>query len=288
MRLGQLSRKIKVGYSDILDYMENDLGVHLNASLNSKVDDRYVKQIVEHFSPKIEEKEVKKEENIVAEKKVVVEEVIEEGETVLKEVESIISDEDVITIEEEKPEPKEKIETIKAKAEQLEGLKVIGKIDLPAPLPPEQVEIDGVMYDKDFIKQQKREEKEKRRLDAIKRKEVRKRVEDLKKLEGNTSTIETKPSTNKVVNNKQDISFEEIRKKEESALKRRKVREEKYRKEKQSKYYAETHLVSKDNSQKKKKDYKKSMEEETPIDVSNTPAPPKSVIGKMWRWLTTY
>ena len=56
MRLGQLSRKINVSYSEILDYLEGELNIHIDASLNSKIDDTHVVKIIEHFTPKEVEK----------------------------------------------------------------------------------------------------------------------------------------------------------------------------------------------------------------------------------------
>ena len=55
MRLGQLSRKIKVKSTEIIDFTELEYGVKLDASLNAKVDDHLAKQIIAHFTKASEE-----------------------------------------------------------------------------------------------------------------------------------------------------------------------------------------------------------------------------------------
>ena len=54
MRLGQLSRKVNVSYTEVLDYLENELDVHVTASLNAKVEDEYVAKVISHFTVKEE------------------------------------------------------------------------------------------------------------------------------------------------------------------------------------------------------------------------------------------
>lgn len=276
MRLGQLSRKINISYSEVLNYLEDELGVHIDASLNSKIDDNHVTAIVEHFKPKKVDAPELIEEISTDElmDKTTIEDTIENENNVDELVD------DAQTIVEELIEEKN-IETIKAKAERLEGLKVIGKIDLPPPPPPEMVEIDGVMYDKAELKRQKREEKEERRLDAIKRRDERKRIAELKEIEQLKSDIISVEAKSV----KKEESFEKKRLKEEKDLKRRKEVEERARREKQRKHYNEKHKVPVDAIKKKKGIKKEEIKEEILVDSELDPS---SVFGKFWKWLTTF
>ena len=287
MRLGQLSRKINVSSSQILNYLENELGVHVDASLNSKIDDHDAEKIVMHFSSKADE--VREESAILTPNS---EELIRDHEEVvvssdepeIDEIEiersnEIISDEDRGLNE---VEAQKEIETIKAKAERLEGLKVIGKIDLPPPPPPEMVEIDGVMYDKAELKKQRYEEKERKKAEAIRRREEKKKKDELRKL----AEQDAHDEISKKAAIKANISFEEQRKKEEAALARKKRQEEKRRREKQRKHYEEKHLVVKEKTSVKKKAKKTAIQEEIKEEFSIEE--PKSALGKFWKWLTSY
>jgi hypothetical protein len=280
MRLGQLSRKINVSYSEILDYMDKDLGVRLDASLNAKIDDPYIKQIISHFAPELPAVEtVEIEESTLIDQAEVSKEIdvdIAEGvseEAIIDEV--LVEQEEV----EEEVEEIKKSGTIKAKAEKLEGLTVIGKIELPPPPPPEMIEVDGVMYEKEEIKKQRKEEKEQRRLEALKRKQAR---EEKPKF----LPVEEKVEVKKVVR-KRLVSNEELRQREEKAIELIKREEEKYRKEKQSKHYAEKHLINTPPPSKRNKSAKvtETKNIEIPAEDSNQPT---TALGKFWRWLTTY
>ncbi len=270
MRLGQLSRKINVKPTDIIDYLDKDLKVKMNSHLNSKVEDQYVDFIISHFSvnkkeeavkskdkePHITEKEAsEKKEKEVSEKKEKVKKTKTPAEIPLEKIEE------------------DKIETIKASAQKLDGLKVIGKIELPPPPPPEMIEIDGVMYDKQEVKKQRKEEKEQRRAQLQKRK------------------IES-PNNPEVKNRihpplaKRHLSFEEKKEVDDKAYLKRKRVEEKYQKEKQRKHYEKIHLLKPAAKGEKKKTSKKVKIQEPEIIIESKPKP-KSLLGKFWRWLNT-
>lgn len=269
MRLGQFARKINKSTSDICEYMEKEMGVEINTHPNSKIDDQYLDQITEYFNPI---------ENIV--KEVIEEEIIEANETVEDIVVEVEKKEEDVAINQEVEQGVEptfdqvsKAETIKASAAKLEGFKLIGKIDLPPPPPVEMVEIDGVMYEKEFIRQQRREEKEKKRLAESKRKQERLQ-----------NRIEKIRPADKVI--KRSVSFAEIKEKEDKLLENKKSEDEKRRKARQHKHYHSKQDVDKKITPKKILKKEKIVLEETVI--KEDPNPPKSLLGKIWRWLNTY
>lgn len=284
MRLGQLSRKIKVRSSDIIDFTEKELGVKLDASLNAKIDDHIAKQIIAHYA--IGEQNIDPPEEIIQEtiEKEVIK--IEKTEVVEEDIEESVPSNQDSQIDEppiEEIDIKTSSEVIKAKAEKLEGLKVIGKIDLPPPPPPEMVEIDGVMYDKEVIKQERREEKEKKRAAAQKRREERQKQAELRKLKEaeNNNKVQTDiPNLPK-----KNESFASLRRKEEKAFQLRKQKEENERRIKQAKHYVEKHKVV--STPKPKKKANKSSEIKEVIVKEEAPKP-KTLLGKFWRWMNSY
>lgn len=288
MRLGQLSRKININSSLILDYLENELGVHVNASLNAKIEDEYVNKVMEHFSITNQKDDlvIANEKNLEEKESISVNTTTQEtpseeaSDSIEENTEEQIEEEVEMTVQEE--QENQDVEIIKAKAEKLEGLKVIGKIDLPPPPPPEMIEIDGVMYDKAELKKQRYEERERKKAEAIKRREEKKKQEELKRL----AEQDAQDAISQKAALKANISFAEQRKKEEAALARKKKQEERRKREKQRKHYEEKHLVVKEKLPKKKAVKKEKVAIETSKEVS---APePKNAFAKFWRWLTTY
>ncbi len=269
MRLGQLARKINVNATDIVNYLNKDLGVKMNSNLNSKIDDQYLDQLLAHFVP---EKAHVEEIKVIHEAKETPELKEKKEVSVVKEVadqeNEIESKKDSIEIDEES-----EIETIKAKAQRLEGLKVIGKIDLPPPPPPEMIEIDGVMYDKKEIQKQRKEERKKQKSKTLKGRET------------NQNNPEVKNRVHPTLS-KRNLSFEEKRVQEEKDYTKRKKAKEKFQKERQRKHYEKiknSKVIVKTDKKKKAK-VEKADTIEKPIEVK---AKPKSLLGKFWRWLNT-
>ena len=135
------------------------------------------------------------------------------------------------------------------------------------------IEIDGVMYDKQEVKKQRKEEKE------LRRKQLQK-----KKVES--------PNNPEVKNRihpplpKKHISFEEKKAAEDKDYLKRKRAEEKYQKEKQRKHYEKIQSLRPAVKNEKKKPNKKVTIEESENKIESKPAP-KSLLGKFWRWLNT-
>lgn len=269
MRVGQLARKINKSTSDICEYMNKEMGIEINTHPNSKIDDQYIDQILNNFNS------IDSTDNSVIEKEVIIEakEVVEVSLPDVEKKEDVVINQEVEQGVEPTFEQVSKAETIKASAAKLEGFKVIGKIDLPPPPPVEMVEIDGVMYEKEFIRQQRREEKEKKKKAELKRKQDRlqNRKENIKPADKITKRAE---------------SFAEIKEKEDKQTEVKKVAGEKIRKEKQHKHYHSKQATIKKPPLKKKTIKKVEVIESVTAKV--IPAPAKSMFGKLWRWLNTY
>ena len=152
MRLGQISRKLNVKPNDIRDFIESEFKVRIELDLNFKLDDNQIAALNENFkqtdpvtisattntvaSPVVED-----DLNIQEEEASIVDEI----EPITVEVKDEKSEEEVAPNEESKiveipgalSDPFEPVpvnpdaELIKAPKIKLEGLKVVGKIELP-------------------------------------------------------------------------------------------------------------------------------------------------------------
>ena len=270
MRVGQLARKINKSTSDLCEYINKEMGIEIKTHPNSKIDDQYLDQIINHFSSNDStDNEVIEEEVEVIEAKESVEDLVTEAE---KEEEIVINQEVGQGVDPTLDQVS-KAETIKASAAKLEGFKVIGKIDLPPPPPVEMVEIDGVMYEKEFIRQQRREEKEKKKLAELKRKRERlkNRKENIKPADKLTE---------------RSLTFAEVKENETKQVENKKADEEKRRKARQHKHYHSNQDVDKKITPKKIVKKEKIVIEEVVTKVD--PNPPKTLLGKFWRWINTY
>lgn len=150
MRLGQLARKLSVRPSQIVDMLATNQQF-LEDGSNAKLSDDLVKQIVVHFAP-----------SRLAEIMIVQ---TQETEPEPQQPEAIIA-----KVVEEQPQPEvtpevksevEDTETIRAPKVELAGLKVLGKIELPAPRKKEEPKAEGETTEAE--QKPKREHKDKRR-----------------------------------------------------------------------------------------------------------------------------
>jgi hypothetical protein len=137
MRLGQLARKLSVRPSQIVDILAKHQQF-LEDGSNAKLTDDLVKQIVLHFAPDrlSEIMAVQTQEEPEPQPN-------PEPETVVAEsaVEKIELQPEVVV--EAKPEVVDDSETIRAAKVELAGLKVLGKIELPAPRKKEEPKAEG-------------------------------------------------------------------------------------------------------------------------------------------------
>ena len=136
MRLGQLARKLSVRPSQIVDVLAKHQQF-LEDGSNAKLSDDLVKQIVLHFAPD------RLSEVMAVQTQETEPEPQPEPETVVAEivVEKIEPQPEVVV--ETKPELADDNETIRAPKVELAGLKVLGKIELPAPRKKEEPKAEG-------------------------------------------------------------------------------------------------------------------------------------------------
>lgn len=276
MRLGQLSRKLSIKPANIVEDIQVEFDVTIEAGLNTKIDDKFVDFIEKKYTIVPEVTQAKEE---VIEEKVVPEEKQEDSPT-KEETEKTEASE---TTEEEKTEvvsdsktsdkeegEEEEIETIKAPKVKLEGIKVVDKIDLPEPK-PQFIEIDGVIVDKaEYKKSQefkKKEEERKRR--------AAKRAKDLKdKMERKIQKKE--PDVNEFAVKKKD------QKEKEQLLEKRRIANEKREKEMRKQHYHSkvANASTTPKPKKKKKVVKEPVKEEAPIVHKNW-------LAKLIHWFKT-
>jgi len=262
MRLGQLSRKLNIPPSEIGFIIAEEFKVDIGAHPNIKIDDGHAKYLIEKFQ-KSESKNIETNSELT----------VFPTEEVIQNENPKTENSDNKENETSKESEIEEIETIRVKAAKLDGLKVVDKIELPEPPPPEMVEIDGVMYDKAELKKQRIAERKGR--EAQRRKEAAKRAAD------------RKSGANKSKNkNKKELSFAEKRKLEEEQDRDQKKQEERRKRYSKKKHYISKHKIHKPAS------IKLEEKEETEIEIEEiaieTHPEPKTLLGKFWRWLNTY
>lgn len=276
MRLGQLARKLNVKQTDISSFLEKESGITIEITPNLKLEDDLVDLITQHYTPKIEEKEEDVKIVPVAEKPAKEESPIENK----------VEPEPVIDV----PQPK------------VTGPKIIGKIDLPEDS-KEEVEVDGVVYEKGELEKRKKEEKLALQVKIAAEKEEKKKEEFAKK----KKEMELKRAEEErqaLLENTQNkiLSAEEEKKrvlKEKKELDRQKRLEEE-RKKKQKLHYANKHAVKTVVPKKKVKKEapitKKTSLPEAELSVPPTvaidvSAPEKAVetgwFKKFLKWLNT-
>ncbi|PIQ49161.1 MAG: hypothetical protein COW03_06375 [Cytophagales bacterium CG12_big_fil_rev_8_21_14_0_65_40_12] len=269
MRLRQLARKLDVNPSRLLDILsenghsiENDPNFKLTEEQEQLITTRIASKKVEIIEV-IEEapKEVELEEEVPTPKKKVLPKKIELKEPKVKKVEAP----KIYSLEKEIEEKTKDIELIKAPKLKLDGLKVLGKIDLPAP-------------------KQKPVKEEKEAEDKAK---------DVPKARRNNISEDRKPQPER---KPRPNSIELERRRIEREAKQKREAEEKHLKALKEKHYKETVLAKqKANAAKKKK---KSAQPLTPKAVTEEPkinkpkaqkaqkvVKKKTVLGRFWAWL---
>ena len=124
MRLGQLARQLSVKPDDIVNFL-GSRSISLESGNNTRIDDSHVEMILQHFSPGNES---------------IKQQIIQEPETTEPEPEAQIVTEEPVA---EPPGETEIAELIKAPKIELQGLRVLGKIDLPEKKKPEPEKEDA-------------------------------------------------------------------------------------------------------------------------------------------------
>lgn len=203
MRIGQLARQLGISPSDITEFLTGQ-NIESEGGANARLSDDVLSKVVQHFAP----------------------------EKPVEEIQEIIQQEETVVEEEAPAEPTEVIRVAKV---ELQGLKVLGKIDLPeprkkveAPVPPREARKD----------QPKREQRQwnnpleqKRQQEA--RDKEKKRKDDAERLK--------EKRTNHYYNKVKSVPTKPVRK----------------------------------------------VEEQTVVEDLGVKEPPKTLIGKFLRWLTS-
>ncbi len=166
MRLAQLARKVDTNAAEILKFLEEEFKVELGDDPNLKIEDDHLAAVIANFQKEEVIEETQTDENAVSKEVEEVDEISEKSasggdeESDEQAVEEEIEEKKVAEVTDEKEEVVEEVvenettttddsddeeqtlieaevdenvELIKAPKVQLEGLKVVGKIDLPAP-----------------------------------------------------------------------------------------------------------------------------------------------------------
>jgi len=266
MRLGQLARKIKKTTAETGELISLEFNINLENNPNVKLLDEHTRFALEKFVLKKTEIPLAPKDN--PEIDVIPNDVAEENPEISLVLDDSLPAEDTIDEDEISENSKNKIETIRAKTIKLKGFTVVDKIDLPEPPQKEMIEIDGVMYDKEELKKQ--------RIAERKMREEKRR----KELQRNYKSTTPKRKNQK----KKGLSYAEKKRLEELQDLDKKEKKEKHLKRKRKKHYKENHLI-------KTKAKKKVIKKETVISeeeiITDTRPQPKSILGKLWRWLNT-
>lgn len=265
MRLGQLSRKLGVNSSAIVEVLKENFR-EVNDHPNVKILDEELDYLTNHFSPSAPAEseqeliddtastapEVKVEEPELADTEQATETPQEEAPAF---VESLRPK--VIRLEDEFNQMKSDLESFKAEKPELEGLKVLGKIDLPEPKPKAPKETPS--------------EDEPKGTQTINERGVRKRHQkrgNQRKPKGNTAEAE--------------------RKRAEYQAKKRKAQEQEKLKELKKKHYEEqvkAKLKEKPKKKKKKKFIEQQVNSSPSQNGSKQRAKSGNALVRFWRWL---
>jgi hypothetical protein len=123
MRLGQLARKINISPSDI-ESLLMDAQLNAESGINTRLTGEQVQLVLQHFAPKLMDTEL--------------EEIIESPDEDIQPtghtpIDSVSAEKDSMSDVKESSSDSVLPELIKAPKIELQGLKVLGKIDLPEP-----------------------------------------------------------------------------------------------------------------------------------------------------------
>lgn len=251
MRLGQLARKLSKRPAEILEVLSIQ-NVSTEEVANYRLSDEQVNQAYRVFAPELL--------NIVPEAETEIEEVQEIVE--VSNEPTVSSVEAAVEVVEPSSEPAVEeqpgaIELIKAPKVALSGLKVLGKIDLPE---PKKKEAPTTEETPESSETPAPAEIQKPRFDN-KRKFQRQERQD------------NRPRKN-------PIALQREREAREMEQKRKE--EEKQKKESRTQYYQQR--VKPAAPTKAARIYKDDVEH---FDATEQAPPPKTLLGKLWRWFTT-
>lgn len=298
MRLTSLSRKLGVSRDEILSFLKSNK-IEVSEGVNAKISDEDAVSVIEHFGipetkiedelPASEQKkthEPEPETNIkeAEEQNDSKEEEKQEGvskdlkeespeETGNKKGSALVKDEVPRPEEDESLEEfleRQKVDLIRAKKIKLEGVKVVGKIDLPEPKAPKEKAEKEVDLEEERKKEKEKEKEEKPKGLYAEYLEKKKRPYEQRRKKRRPKKV---------------LSFEEKQQLEQKKIEREKEKKQKQLKRKKELYY-------KENIQPKVKKKPKTKSEEVSREKKHESKPvqkqakkSKSVIGRLWGWL---
>lgn len=248
MRLLQLALKLGIAQHEIITFLQ-EKGITIPENGNTKVEDEHVKLIAAHFG--MPKQQTEPEEN--AESPVV--ETVHDVEKKQEAAEAEHTSDVAETVSETAP-----VEVIRAKKIKLEGIKVLGKIDLPEPVKKSEEQkpaADEAQEKRNPVK------REKRKNGAATEKNGRKNLYSKRR---NTETYEQK-----------------LKREEREAAKKKRQLKKKLKQQKK-KYYEEQLKLKQGQPQKpKKKSAKKIAAPGAPRKKKAVPH--KNPIRRLWDWL---
>lgn len=281
MRLTTLARKIEKTPKQLISYLEEH-NIEINNGLHSKLDKETVALVLEEFASEKELiEEVVFQEEIIEEKIASVDDadevtpeedektdkepiVVEKDEAVEIEIENSIQEEEIEpespktgTIDDLEKEDPEDIDLIKVKKVTLEGIKVVGKIDLPEK-PKKEASVDESEGKDEILNEEKPKlKKEKRSFDRGRKK-------------------------NRHGKNRAPLSYEERVKEEEREKLKKRRRRENAEKRRKKKFYDEN-IKSKQTLNAPKKKIKKQSNAEP--HAQKEVVLHKNPLKRLWAWL---
>jgi len=260
MRLSQLARKLEISPSDlILFFKKNKIGKY--NSPNNKIEEEDLPLVLSHFKTEELVEEIGEEaSNDLASPEINRDKKNEEN-NVLPESNSTITPDESI-----RPESSEyaedEIEVIRMQKIKLEGVKVVGKIDLPDPVKKVKDENNGKSID------------QKRDMEGISSSRIK---NEYKKTDKHSPGQKSKRQ-----NSRRVLSYEEKLKREERRKIQEQQRAKKLKKDQKKKHYLKNVQSNITPTIKKKKNEKSDELEMEPI--KNRPEY-KNPIKKFWAWL---
>lgn len=270
MRLSALARKINITPTQLITFLE-EKEIEISNGLHSKLDSETVDLVYTHFLPeqKIEEAEIvekieeeieeKIEEEIDAEIEDKIEEKIDaEIEADIPVAQETRKEQKTGTVDDLENDNQDEIELIKAKKVKLEGIKIVGKIELPEKPKKEIIETEKVESETNKVKTT---EKPKKNLKSI------------------NSKFDRNRKKNQRGRNRNPLTYDEKLKKEEREKLKERRQKNKKEKLRKRKYYKEN-IQSKTNPKPKRKKKKQSA-----IQANEKALVHKNPIRILWAWL---
>ena len=276
MRLSQLARKLNISQAEINGFLKRR-GINHKGGGNTKMAEDHVALVIEYFEPELLEKAENIEEPVSKEADQKIQEEQEITEVLEEEKEELVPE---APGEKDKPIPEtqandtvveveevEEIEVIRAPKIQLEGLRVVGKIDLQE----KEKKVDKIKPAEEVKKETVKVDKKNENNKPPSNKHGRKRGKNL--------------NYNKVRGKPREEAYEDKLKRLEREKSRTHKEHQKKIHEKKKQYYLKT-VQKKQVSIPKPKTVKKQSENITSDTVvKNRKKTNKNLFGRLWSWL---